>query len=196
MNEIVFEINSIAKIIITLQETLEYAHCCTECSVTLLYNDVSFDLSTHSLRECMQDFKYTAKKLIKNKLQLHQSITEDIGFLLNEELQFKPGLFQIKRKGVSLWIGYDYLLIMGYTAAVWLYNKSDGTIICEVSSKFPFSYRNLAKNENYVPYKKWIKKYEPYFIIKASFESINKWIPLAEHILKQIQKNIDIMQKK
>lgn len=195
MNEIVFKINTTTKIIITLEEAPEHAHCCTECSVTLFYNNIAFDLSTHSLRECMQDFKYAAEKLVKNELQLHKSITEDIGFLLNEELQFKPGLFQVKRGDTSLWVGYDYLLIMGYGTAVWLYNKSDGTIIGELSPKFPFSYRNSAKDENYVPYKKWIKKYEPYCIIEASFELIREWIPLADRILEQIKKNIDMMQK-
>ena len=196
MSEIIFKINSVTKIVITLEEALEHAHCCTECSVTFSYNNIAFDLSIHSLRECMQDFKYAAEKLLKNELQLHKSITEDIGFLLNEELQFKSELFQVKRGGTSLWVGYDYLLVMGYHTVVWLYNKSNGTIICEVSPKFPFSYRNLAKDENYVPYKKWIKKYEPYCIIEASLELVREWVPLAEYILEQIQKNIDMMQKK
>jgi hypothetical protein len=191
LNEIVFKINATTKIIITLDELLEHAHCCTECSVTLFYNDIAFDLSTHSLRDCLQDFKCAAGKLVKNELQLHESITEDIGFLLNEELQFKPGLFQVKRGDAFLWVGYDYLLIMGYSIAVWLYNKSDGTIICEVSPKFPFSYRNSAKDENYVPYNKWIKKYEPYCIIEASLETIREWVFLADRILGQIQKKID-----
>lgn len=194
MNEIIFQINDATKIIITLDEGTEDAHCCTECSAALFCNNITFDLSTHSLRDCMQDFKYAAEKLIKNELRLHKSITEDIGFLLNEELQFKPGLFQVKRGDISLWVGYDYLLIMGYSSAVWLYNKNDGAIICEVSPKFPFSYRNSAKDEDYVPYKKWIKEYKPYCVIEASFESIKEWIPLAERILGQIQKNIDMMQ--
>jgi len=195
LNEIIFKINSVATIIITLEEALEDAHCCTECTITFFCDNIAFDLSTHSLRECMQDFKYFSEKLVKNELQLHNSITQDIGFLLNEELQFKSGLFQAKRGEASLWVGYDYLLIMGYSAVVWLYNKSNGTIICEISSKFPFSYRNLAKDENYVPYRKWIKKYEPYCIIEASLDSIREWIFLAEHILKQIQKNIDTVEK-
>ena len=195
MNSLIFKINTTTKVVIEVEESLGEAHCCTEGLVALYYNDQKFDLSNHSVRECLQDFKYMAEKLLKKELQLHESITKDIGFLFNEELQYKPGLVQVQRGDSYIWVGYDYLLIMGYAMAVWLYNKNDGSVVCEASPKFPFSYRNVEKDKDYIPYNKWLKNYKPYFIEEASLDLIKEWISLAADSLVKIQQNIDRMKK-
>jgi hypothetical protein len=185
-----FRINNLNSIVIKLEESLEMVHCCYEAPIILIHEKKEITLSDHSVREFVQDLKYFAEQLVCNQLQLHESITKDPGFLLNEDLQYKPGLFTTQTDGYDSWIGYNYLLVMGSQKVVWFYNTSDGKIIYEVTPKFPFSYRNYAKDKNYIPYKTWIKNYKPYFITQASPHFIAEWITQSDTILKIIEKNI------
>lgn len=189
-HHISFLINDSNRLIIELEESLDNVHCCYEAPIILLHNNKKIDLSSHSIRDFVSDINYFAKQLTDNKLQLHESIIQDIGFLLNEDLQYKPGLFTIQKKGHDSWVGYAYLLVMGYKETVWFYNSPDSAIICEVTPKFPFSYKNYKKDLNYIPYKNWIKNYKPYFITHASSSFIQEWITQSENILKMIEENI------
>ena len=186
-----FLIDDVDKIVIELEESVDKVHCCYEAPVVLIHDNKRFDLSSHSVRDFLTDLRCFAQQLMSNTLQLHKSITqEDIGFLFNEDLQYKPGLFIVQKNGRDSWIGYNYLLIMSYREAVWFYNAPDDAIMCEVTPRYPFSYRNYEKDPNYIPYKTWIKNYKPYFTTKASPHFIAEWITQSDTILKTIEENI------
>ena len=187
---ILFYINDFNKIVIELEESLNEVHCCYEASIALMHGNERFDMSSHSVRDFLADLKYFAQQLVDSKLQLHESIKQDIGFLLNEDLQYKPGLFTIQKNGRDSWVGYNYLLVMGYREAVWFYNAADNGIVCEVTPKFPFSYRNHLKDSEYIPYKQWIKDYKPCFTTQASLSYVREWIERCNTILAKIESNI------
>jgi hypothetical protein len=191
-----FVINPTTKFIINLEEPLHAVHCCYDVSVTLIHEDRIFDaIKRETVDEIVNNFKCFAEEALRNELQLHESITQDLGLLFNEDCQFKPGLFQVPNPAGFWWVGNRYALTTANKLATWLYNDSQGTIIFEATPIFPFSYRNHKKDPNYVPYWKWIKTYKPYFITEASRECIESWITKANPILKQIEENNIRMQR-
>jgi hypothetical protein len=190
-HQLEFSINDTNKIIIDLAEPLGKVHCCYEVPILLIHENKTFDLGNYSVREYANDLKNIAKKIVANELQLHESITKDIGFLLNEALQYKSGLFEVPNGSSTWWVGYQYCLSMCGKVALWFYSDTpDGRIIFEATPIFPFSYRNYDKDPNYISYRKWMKTYKPYFIAEASMSCIKQWIGQANIILEQIEKNI------
>lgn len=188
-----FIINDNNKIVLFLEEALDELHCCSEASIQLFHNGKKFHETCYSVREYLITIKHIAENALNHKAQLHKSITQNIGFLLNEELQYKPGLYFTDQGKTSWWVGYEYCLSMAEKVGMWLYNDIHGGILFEATPIFPFTYRNYAKDPNYVPYKTWIKTYKPYFITEASAKSIQKWPILADAILIQIEENIQKM---
>ena len=187
---IIFPIDDVDKIIIGLEERLEKVHCCYDASITLLYGDRVFGAGRDSIREYLINLKNIAQKVVDNTLQLHASIEKDIGFLLNEELQYKPGLFQMKHADGEWWVGYQYCLSVGGKLGLWLYNDANGRIFFEATPVYPFSYRNSAKDKHYTPYNKWIRGYKPYFITEIPVNLVHQWLETAQSCLASIEHTI------
>lgn len=104
-------------------------------------------------------FNKLLKKAITYNLGLHESITEDIGYLWNEYLQTE--LDQRKKRFVkkdNFWVGLNNFLweIKGFDT--WLYNK-DNKIFLEITPTYKWDYEEI-EHEEYVPYREFIKNYK------------------------------------
>lgn len=188
--KIIFPIDNDTKIIIGLEEPIEKTHCCYEASIALYYENSKFNGGHIALREYLLNIKNIAENVAQGKFKLHESLHNDVGFLLNEELQGKPGLHYVKTEESSWWIGYTYCLSLGGKLGMWLYNNQEGNSIFEATPIYPFSYRNYEKDPGYIPYKKWIKGYEPYCIIQTTPSQLEDWVRQANVILGYIEKNM------
>ncbi len=162
MNNITFILNEKEKLILNSPEPLSKIHCCHDAEIMFLHDNNKQLLSIDSIRENMSVFINLLTQALDNKLQLHPSISKDIGYLYNQELQGKPGLTYEKIEDNDYWVGDNYLL-WTYNVVSWLYNTKDGSIIFEITPIFLglFSADTDAL-ENEFHYKEWLKTYKPY----------------------------------
>jgi len=192
---ILFPLTNAQKIIITLEEPLAVVSWCYEENIVLSQNNSQLLLADGPIYYNMQQLSDLLTKAFNNSLPLHESIKSDIGYLLNEYHKSKKG-FIIKEfaNGLSAWIGYEYFLWQAQNSNIsystWLYNDADKNIILEITQLYPYFYCDTKKEPNYIPYKNWIKTYQPYLIAKLSRETAQQWLEQAEYIIKTVDDNI------
>jgi hypothetical protein len=195
-HEIVFSLNNEEKVIISLQEPLESVASCYEEYIFLLYNKTKLLLAEGPIYYNMQQFVTFLKSALNNELLLDESITSDVGYLLNEYHSDENG-FVIYNfpSGVLSWVGYKYHLWEATSDELrlisWIYNNPEGSIIFEVTPFYPYMYCDPEEEPNYVSYEEWIKTYKPYFIREISIAVAQEWLKQAEFILKTIENNIE-----
>lgn len=169
-HETILALNDDEKIIIQHQKSLHKIDCHYEDSIVLRYNNSEIILTHDFLYHNLQELAVLLKKALNNELVLHNSITQDIGFLFNqysahicgEKLQEPTHLVYVQENGKKYWPGNDYSL-WAKNFVSWIYNKPDGSITFEVTPFYPYMYCEPEEEPNYIPYEKWIKTYKPYF---------------------------------
>ena len=187
--EITFDIKKQEKITIEIEHIREI-HCCYELPIFFIKDNTKIILSIDSIRENMQIFKDQLNNTLSNNLQLHESLKgADIGFLYNQYLQKKPGLFYKKFEKVNYWIGINYIVWATNEYVTWLYNDEEASIILEITPAYPKK-KNVEQNKQMEPYSKWIKNYSPYLIRKISTETAQEWLAQIDSILKTIEENV------
>jgi len=77
----------------------------------------------------------------------------------------------------------------------WLYNNDNGTIILEVTPAYPYWHCEIKKQKYYIPFKKWMLRYKPYFITALSRETAQQWLDQAEYVVKTVDENIKQWRK-
>lgn len=200
-HEIIFPLNNNTKIIIPLQDPVEWLGPMYEEDILLFYNNNKIFLSRGTIFHDMLELADLLQKAIKNKLSLHHSITSDIGYSLNEyhinEDHFATHTFP---SGMISWVGYLYKLWEGNSddlrLTTWIYNDNNSNIIFEVTPFYPYMFCEPEEEPNYVSYEEWIKTYKPYLITILSREIAQKWLEQAEAIIKIIENNETQWQKK
>ena len=109
------------------------------------------------------------KKSVNNKLQLHESLTQNLGVLWNEKFQGKSGFFMVPTlsgKG-KYWIGLDYEIWevsdgINQYVTTWLYNDHEGNIILEVTKFYKWSIREPElEDPSFETYEEFMKDYKP-----------------------------------
>src|SRR6185295_2879963 len=120
-------------------------------------------------------FRDLLSKGLKNELQLHPSITEDIGYLKNimekhNQQEFpddkwtkSSNLVYENDEYYSLWVGTQYLLWGHNDLKTWIYNDKTGNIILEVTPLYPDLFTE-DKSTIKISYDVWIKSYKPFLI--------------------------------
>lgn len=190
-----FILNSTDKIVIKLEEPLTQVHCCYMTDTILLHVQQKILLSSEPLFFNMKDLSSILQKALRNELQLHESINQDIGYLLNEYYQCKEGFVMHNfSEESSSWVGYLYHLWEGSKKNIryvtWIYNNRAGEIVLEVTPSYPYFFCDPEDEPNYISYQEWIKNYRPYLITTISNETAQKWLLQAHEIINQIQANI------
>jgi hypothetical protein len=195
LDKYIFSLNNTEKIIIRSQLE-DVIHCCYEASIFLCQDTEEILLSIDSVRMNMGWFSEALNKALSNNLQLHASITQDIGFLFNRDRnEEKPDLAYEKIERVNFWVGDKYKL-WSYRVATWLYNDQAGNIILEITPIYPKTFRDPAKDLDIDDYEAWMKTYEPMLIRTISVDTARTWLAQANDILKQIEENIKMLQEK
>ncbi len=184
MNTINFILNDTATIKIDSNIEIEKLTCCDSVTTILLKNDQSYLLSTNALHDNMYILKNALKKALKNEHQLHPSIIEDIGYLYNQELQFKPGLVY---NDTDSWVGLKNLL-WNDELATWLYNDVKGNIILHITPLYPGNWTDIQFDEkaNEKAYAEWIAHYQPLWTTMLSQTTAQAWLDFAEKIFDRL----------
>jgi len=196
-----FILNATEQITLELESPLDNLDYCCRTNIIWHQQKNIFLLSNDSLYYDMERFSDFLKKALNNELQLHHSITQDIGYLCNEYYQNKHGfILHNFAHGGQDWIGYQYHLWEAYKNNIrlitWLYNNIGGTIIFEITPCYPYLFCEPEDEPNYISYNEWIKTYKPYLIKEIPIDVAQKWLNQTELIVKTIEKNETQWQKK
>jgi hypothetical protein len=137
----------------------------------------------------------------KNQLTLHESLSSDLGFLWNEYLHDKKShnFVEISKEHFgevsTFWVGMRYHLLGSKRWTTWLYNKN-GEIYLEITPCYQWHFGDRPKkNEKYVRYKDFIKKYKPLVIIKLDKKVAQKWLKIVSKLLVIARRNYEKARK-
>jgi len=195
-DKFIFVLNNEEEIVIKLHNQNDVIHCCYKAPIIFLQKSQELLLSKGDIQENMYILAALLNKALSNNLQLHSSITQDIGFLFNRDRnEEKPDLAYEKVERVSFWVGDKYKL-WSYRVATWLYNDQAGNIIFEITPIYPQTFRNPAKDLDIDDYEAWMKTYKPVLIRIIPKDIARIWLAQANDILKLIEENIKMLQEK
>ena len=183
------------KIAIKLPEPNFFLTNYDRISIFFYRNNEKILLSSFTVFDFIDALRFLLIKGLKNELQLHASLNQDLGYMLNrwfEEKKFK--FVSVTKNGDTYWVGNNYQLASGKFAS-WIYNNIDGDIIFEITPVYPgvFIYENKPR---YREYMKWRETYKPYFTGTISKEIAQQWIEQAQKILNEIECNMNKMHLK
>lgn len=196
MYEIAFPINNIDKIVVRFQEPLSYVGFMYAVPIIFSQQDVSIIIAQHSTYFNIKDFRDALNNVLHKKLIVHESITKDIGFLSNQYFKDKTGFlienFANNGEKLELWVGYRYHLWEAYANkkryVTWMYNDRSGNIILKITPSF--SHYNTKERQNFIPFKKWLLRYKPYYTAIIPKAIAQEWYERADMIVKTIDNNV------
>jgi len=183
-----FKLQDKAVIRISSEKEIEKLFCCDEVIMTLLKDDQSYLLSTDTLHENVYILKNALKEALKNQLFLHSSITQDIGYLYNQKLQFKSDLIYEKYGDNDFWVGMKSLL-WNHDLATWLYNDSNGDIVLHITPVYLGNWIGEGDDEeaDERAYAEWIVHYKPFWTLTLSPATAHAWLDFAEGIFNRLR---------
>lgn len=194
--EIIFPLHDVERLKLVLAQELEHVICCERGAIVFEGSNFVYKFSISEVQAHMEDFGIQLKEALNNKLQLHESMTQDIGYLWNEAYRDKPGLVYEKSEEVPIWVGDKYRIWCAGKEgepcfSLWMYNAADASIILEITPDYPWDFEGAEENSGYVSYDEWIKTYEPLVIRTIPKDIARQWLEQAEGIVRQIQENIE-----
>ena len=194
-HEIIFTLSDTEQIIIKLEKNLEDINCCDESSIQLIMDKHTYLLSHDSISEQMYSLSHLLTEALANRLQLHESITKDIGYLYNEDLHWTfneelskrpPHLVHVQEN--NWWVG-DKHNLWCHEYQSWIYNDAQNNIIFELTPLYPGLFDTEEKKYP-VPFKEWMQNYKPFLMRTIPREVAQKWLEQANSILKTIEVNV------
>lgn len=187
-----FQINKEKKIIINFFEPLSDIDGCYDITITFVDGKEQFLMAADIASYLFNELTFFLKKVLNNELLLHESIGDNIGYLLTEYRfhSFNEGLlpqdrFVFDNDG---WVGMHYLL-WGDALAAWLYNDENAEIILKITPWYKGPY---VEDGDYSLYEKFLKEYKTYCVIKLSKDLVKQWLDKAEAVLAILEENTQI----
>ncbi|MBP6869899.1 hypothetical protein KBC04_03390 [Candidatus Babeliales bacterium] len=145
--------------------------CCTEVQVYFIDKQRQINIGEQSIGEIFEPLITCLKKAINKNLRLHESLTQNLGFMQNQYYQNKADFFRVAASNdmSSYWVGFDYEICSVSAEAksyfsAWLYNDIDGKIIFEVTKDYPWHFMELEDNSedpDFQTYEEFMKDYKP-----------------------------------
>src|SRR5690606_20521799 len=199
----VFTLNHSEKLIVELEEQLEKLPCYCFIPIVFFIQQQGYILSDSYLPDDMTYLRTFLTKGLNNELQLHPSITQNIGYLdnikvkydheqaeledKNEEDNWKPSPhLTYKEENYWVWVGSDYGIWRYNNLATWIYNDKQSNIIFEITPRYP----NFFAEENEIQditFNEWIKEYKPLLTRIISPEIAWQWIVQADKVIACIK---------
>ncbi len=181
-----FVLNDTSIMKISSHMLIEQLSCCDDVVMILLINNKDYLLSTNTLHNNMYVLKNALKKALENQLQLHPSIMQDIGYLYNQMLQFKP-TNPVLVYEPDYWVGLNNLL-WNSELATWLYNDIDGNIILHITPLYPGNWTDIQFDDeaNEIAYAKWIAQYKPFWTTTLSPTVAQIWLDQAHVVFNRL----------
>lgn len=195
-HEIIFKLNDIEKIVIIPEESLNDIHCCSEALIIFYKNSEKFKLESGMLTVNLPTLSYLLEQALKNKLPLHESIKEDIGYLYTQYTFYAYDKNRLENMGLVFdkidddWVGIKHLLWAGYDFAVWVYNDKNGNIMLEFTPRYKGDYFDPEDSSEFEAYNTFIKNYKSYLTTTISHNTAQQWLAQANALLKQIDDNV------
>jgi|SRR5690606_23873144 len=193
--ELTFSVNTQNKITVSLKDPLTLVGWNYAEPVLFRHDNKIITLANGPTYFNIRSMRDYLKKALNSKLHLHDSITSDIGYMFNQYNKNECG-FIIERfeNGFEGWTGYNYYLWEAYKNnkkyVTWIYNDHNNNIIFKITPSYPYRYCERMKKDHYIPFKKWILNYKPYFSTQLSRETAQQWLEQAEHVVKTVDDNI------
>jgi hypothetical protein len=180
------------------------AYLSTEARIVFENGNESLLLSnnTESWYVYLNTLQYSLRKALDNKLQLHPSIQDDIGFVFNE---YRAHIWEDSPTKITNfvcvgtseynhhWVGTEVRLWANIDMrwadrapsldyVLWLYNDKNGDIVFEIT---PVYHRVMYQknNDSNTLYKEWIKNYKPYIKKVLSRDTITQWLDQIDKIM-------------
>jgi hypothetical protein len=173
---------------------LEDIHFCDDIEIYFISDNqdyrLFFDCFQYTLRSFIADFN----DAVNNKLSLHPSIKQDLGYLWSEECfgVSSGSKLTLERDEDDNWVGERYILWsssdgLDQKLTTWLYNNENGKIILEITPSYKWHFQDPEPGENYITYQQFIKNYQPLLFRTIDREVAKKWIIEAQEILSRVE---------
>ena len=207
MTELIFKIseNKFIKIVPDYDLDFNKVTMCDDLKVYFV-NERQLRIGQQSAGLIFDDFIECLKKAIHHKLQLHESLIHNLGFMENEyshEYSHKnPGFIMISSPSgeSSYWVGSNYNIWRTFADAnpyvnTWMYNDHEGNIIFEVTKFYKWSMQEDDLDDlNFITYEEFMKDYKPLIHCIISHDVAIKWLEQAEKWYKIIYDNEQNLQ--
>ncbi len=199
--DIIFVLNKDEKLVVDLEKPFEQLPCYCQTTISFYSGSREYLLNLNDdLESSMQRFSNSITKSLNNSLHLHESMTNDIGYLYNEYLKYELNNSDDERRLNSnlvyedefdSWVGIQYQIWSCGQWAAWMYNDENGKIIFEITLRYPGFF--VEEDEFIVmpSYEDWIKNYQPTIIRVISKDIAQKWLEQANKILLYIKEQFD-----
>ena len=176
MKELIFTLSEFESIKIITKNNIDFDkidRCCSELQVYFINEQEQLQIGKDSAGELFEHFITYCKKSIDQKLQLHESLTKNLGFMENEYYhEFphnKPEFFMISSPSgqSTYWIGSNYEMwsVSGNAnkyVNTWLYNNHDHQIILEITPLYKWSFNEREpEDSDFITYDEFMKDYKP-----------------------------------
>jgi hypothetical protein len=143
------------------------------------------------------DVVYENKKedFFNHKLELHPSITKDIGYLWNEKLSGSSScdlVLEEIEEGQKAWVGQQFLIWCGRSLTTWMYTKN-GILFLEITPSYKWHFRDPKPEDQdqFVSYEKFKENYKPFLIAQININTAREWLKQTDRLLKIIHFNAD-----
>lgn len=190
MNQnIIFRTNNNQQIIIK-NICYEKNHMYRYDPVEIFFKDKNKEylISQHDyLMPKVEAFYYYLKDAIENKLELVPR-DENLGYSWNQDLHNTVIKSHEKLKNQDDWQGIKYLMWGGNAIDTWMYNK-DGSLFIEITPGYKWHFQAPEKDEDFVSYENWIKKYRPIKLIEIDSNTAHSWMQKLEALMREIESN-------
>lgn len=188
----VFKLHENEKFIIILEDDVQSIDHYSGCKIMFHLGNQQYQLyEEFPLNIFLLTLQTLIKKSLYNVLPLHESITQDIGFLWNQWLNEDAInlVYITDHNNDTYWVGQKYELAC-HEYISWIYNDEQGNIIFEITPAYPLGCIDQENELEVKNYQNWMKSYEPLVITIISEETALQWLKQAEAILEEISKNM------
>ncbi len=201
MKELIFKLDELEFIKFVPDHDLnceETKHCCDHAKIYFIHEQQSLLIGQNPSGDILNQFAKNLGNALDNKLQLHESITQNLGFMINE---YYHQIFSPNSES-SYWVGLNYEIwsTMGdantYTTT-WLYNDDKGDIILEITPLYTWSFQeNEIENPMFTTYDEFIKNYKPILRRVIPHKIAQAWLKKAHQWYGIFYKNEQITRDK
>lgn len=197
MSKLIFTLSECESIKITTSNFNTIDYCCSEMQAYFLNEQQLLCIGQDTAGGFFESFITKLKTAIDRNLQLHESLTQNLGFMYNEKRQGKQGFFMIKASDNKsiYWVGANYKIWSTYTTtkpilSTWLYNDYEGNIIFEITKNYKWSaYPDEPEDPNFVTYDEFMKDYKPLIHRVIPRDVAIQWLEQAMKIYRGIFKS-------
>lgn len=162
--------------------------CCMQGRFYFKGKKLSVLLKNDFLYEGLVTFISMLKKAVVNELKLHNSLTEDLGYMWSKKLHGETDF--VKNKN-GLWVGQLNLLWNTscdneLVTTTWLYNDDQGKIILKITPTYVWKFDDPVTGNDLKEHDNFLQNYQPILSRVISTQIAKQWLAKSQNLLEQI----------